>query len=109
LNCPRLKEWLEERYDLEGMKRLAKGKLIPEHRYDLWYYTGGITLFLFILQFLTGMLMALYYVPHIDFAHKSIIEIVTKLNMGWFFRSLHHWGRSWPSSFCSSTCSARCC
>ena len=92
MNCPRLKDWLEERYDLEGMKRLAKGKLIPEHRYDLWYYTGGITLFLFILQFVTGMLLALYYVPHIDFAHKSIIEIVTKLNLGWFFRSLHHWG-----------------
>ena len=70
------------------MKRLAKGKLVPEHRYDLWYYTGGITLFLFIVQFMTGMLMALYYVPHIDFAYKSIIEIVTKLNMGWFFRSL---------------------
>ena len=92
MNFPRLKDWLEERYDLEGVKRLAKGKLIPEHRYDLLYYTGGITLFLFIVQFLTGMLMALYYVPHIDFAHKSIIEIVTKLNMGWFFRSCHHWG-----------------
>jgi cytochrome b6 len=92
LNCPRLKDWLDERYDWEGIKKLAKSKLIPEHRYDLWYYTGGITLFLFILQFMTGMLMALYYVPHIDFAHKSIIEIVTKLNMGWFFRSLHHWG-----------------
>jgi cytochrome b6 len=92
LNCPRLKDWLDERYDWEGIKKLAKSKLIPEHRYDLWYYTGGITLFLFILQFITGMLMALYYVPHIDFAHKSIIEIVTKLNMGWFFRSLHHWG-----------------
>ena len=92
MNCPRLKDWLDERYDLEGVKRLAKGKLVPEHRYDLWYYTGGITLFLFILQFMTGMLMALYYVPHIDFAHKSIIEIVTKLNMGWFFRSCHHWG-----------------
>ena len=74
------------------MKKLAKDKLVPEHRYDLWYYTGGITLFLFIVQFMTGMLMALYYVPHIDFAYKSIIEIVTKLNMGWFFRSLHHWG-----------------
>ena len=92
MNCPRLKDWLEERYDWEGMKRFAKGKLIPEHRYDLWYYTGGITLFLFILQFLTGMLLAFYYIPHIDFAHKSIIEIVTKLNLGWFFRSLHHWG-----------------
>jgi cytochrome b6 len=92
LNCPRLKDWLDERYDREAIKKLAKSKLIPEHRYDLWYYTGGITLFLFILQFMSGMLMALYYVPHIDFAHKSIIEIVTKLNMGWFFRSLHHWG-----------------
>ena len=92
MNYPRLKDWLEERYDLEAMKRLAKEKLVPEHRYDLWYYTGGITLFLFIVQFMTGMLMALYYVPHIDFAYKSIIEIVTKLNMGWFFRSLHHWG-----------------
>jgi cytochrome b6 len=92
LNCPRLKDWLEERYDLEGIKGLAKGKTVPEHRWDLWYYTGGITLFLFILQILTGMLMALYYVPHVNFAYESIIEIVTKLNMGWFFRSLHHWG-----------------
>jgi cytochrome b6 len=92
LNCPRLKVWLEERYDLSGLKGLAKDKLVPEHRYDLFYYTGGITLFLFILQFLTGMLLALYYVPHIDFAYKSIVEIVTKLNMGWFFRAFHHWG-----------------
>jgi cytochrome b6 len=92
LNCPRLKVWLEERYDLSGLKGLAKDKLVPEHRYDLFYYTGGITLFLFILQFVTGMLLALYYVPHIDFAYKSIVEIVTKLNMGWFFRAFHHWG-----------------
>jgi cytochrome b6 len=92
LNCPRLKNWLDERYDRKEIARLAKSKLVPEHRHDLWYYTGGITLFLFILQFLTGMLMAFYYVPHVDFAYKSIIDIVTKLNMGWFFRSLHHWG-----------------
>jgi cytochrome b6 len=92
LNCPRLKDWLEERYDWGGVKRLAKSKLIPEHRYDLWYYTGGITLFLFILQFVTGMLLAFYYIPHVDFAHESIVEIVTKLNLGWFFRSCHHWG-----------------
>lgn len=92
MNCPRLKNWFEERYDWGGVAKLAREKLVPEHRYDLWYYTGGITMFLFILQFVTGMLLALYYVPHIDFAYKSIIEIVTKLNMGWFFRSFHHWG-----------------
>lgn len=92
MNCPRLKAWFAERYDWQGLTRLARGKRVPEHRYDLLYYTGGVTLFLFLVQFLTGMLLALYYVPHVDFAHKSIIEIVTKLNLGWLFRSLHHWG-----------------
>ncbi|MBM4314208.1 MAG: cytochrome bc complex cytochrome b subunit [Deltaproteobacteria bacterium] len=99
MNCPRLKDWLDERYDWDAIKKLAKSKLVPEHRYDLWYYTGGITFFLFIIQFVSGMLMALYYVPHVDFAHKSIIEIVTKLNMGWFFRSLHHWGAQLAIAF----------
>ena len=49
-------------------------------------------MFLFILQFITGMVLSFYYIPYFEQAHKSIIEIVTKLNMGWFFRSLHHWG-----------------
>ncbi|MBN1663875.1 MAG: cytochrome bc complex cytochrome b subunit [Deltaproteobacteria bacterium] len=92
MSYPRLKNWLDERYDLTDVKKFAKSKLIPEHRYDLLYYTGGITLFLFVLQFITGMLLAMYYVPHIDHAYESIIEIVTKINLGWFFRSLHHWG-----------------
>lgn len=74
------------------MRKLAAKKLVPRHRYDLLYYTGGITLFLFMVQFITGMVLAFYYVPHVDYAHKSIVDIVTKLHMGWFFRSVHHWG-----------------
>jgi cytochrome b6 len=92
LNCQRLKNWVEERYDVEGIKDFAKKKLVPTHQYEIWYYTGGITLFLFVIQFITGMILSFYYVPHPEHAYKSIIEIVTKLNLGWFFRSLHHWG-----------------
>jgi len=54
--------------------------------------TGGIALFLFIIQFITGMVLSFYYIPYFEQAHKSIVDIVTKLNMGWFFRSFHHWG-----------------
>lgn len=92
MNFLRLKDWFSERYDLGDLKKMAGEKLIPVHRYEFLYYTGGITLFLFILQFVTGMILSFYYVPHPEHAHKSIIEIVTKLNMGWFFRSFHHWG-----------------
>jgi quinol-cytochrome oxidoreductase complex cytochrome b subunit len=84
--------WFEERYDTDEIKNFVKSKLVPSHKYECWYFTGGIVLFLFITQFITGMVLALYYVPHADFAHKSIIDIVTKINAGWFFRSLHHWG-----------------
>jgi cytochrome b6 len=85
-------KWLEERYDLSDLKELAKKKHVPAHKHELWYYTGGVALFLIAFQFVTGMILALYYVPYFEQAHKSIIEIVTKLNMGWFFRSVHHWG-----------------
>jgi cytochrome b6 len=86
------KNWFGERYNMGELKKLARSKLIPQHRFSFLYYTGGITLFLFLLQFVTGMLLALYYVPHIDYAYSSIIDIVTKLNAGWFFRAVHHWG-----------------
>ncbi len=89
---PKFKNWFQERYDTNELKKIAKSKLVPRHRYDILYYTGGITLFLFVLQFITGMILAFYYVPHVDYAYESIIEIVTKINMGWFFRSFHHWG-----------------
>ena len=88
----KFRNWLEERYDIHELKKMAKSKLVPRHRYDFLYYTGGITLFLFILQFITGMVLAFYYIPHVNYAYESIIDIVTKINLGWFFRSFHHWG-----------------
>jgi cytochrome b6 len=93
LNSRRLRGWIDERLGGAGeFGALASRKLVPVHSLDIWYYTGGIILFLFAVQFLTGMALAFYYVPSPQAAHESVIEIVTKLNMGWFFRSLHHWG-----------------
>jgi len=92
LNCRRLKDWVGERYDIEALGAFLRAKTVPSHRLDVWYFAGGLTLFLFVLQFITGMALAFYYIPDAEHAHKSIIDIVTKLNMGWFFRSLHHWG-----------------
>jgi cytochrome b6 len=92
LNRPRLRSWFLERYDVDGIKDLFRKKTVPAHRYEIAYYTGGTALFLFAIQFITGMVLSLYYIPYVEHAHGSIIEIVTKLNMGWFFRSLHHWG-----------------
>jgi cytochrome b6 len=92
LSCQRLKQWIDDRYDFEWVREIVKHKVVPVHKYEVFYYTGGLALFLFTVQFLTGMILSFYYIPYFEHANKSIIEIVTKLNMGWFFRSLHHWG-----------------
>jgi cytochrome b6 len=91
LNCRRLRDWVDERYNLGGLQRFASQKFVPSHRYEFLYYTGGIVLFLFAVQFVTGFALAFYYIPYYEHANKSIIDVVTKINLGWFFRSLHHW------------------
>jgi quinol-cytochrome oxidoreductase complex cytochrome b subunit len=77
---------------LAPLRELAGQKYVPAHKHEIWYYMGGIVLFLFVMQFISGMALAFYYVPYFEQANKSVIDIATKLNMGWFFRSFHHWG-----------------
>lgn len=92
LRYQKLKNWILERYDIGAAKNLIRKKYVPSHNYEIFYYSGGIVLFLFFLQFLSGFALALYYVPHPEYANKNIVDIVSKLNFGWLFRSLHHWG-----------------
>jgi cytochrome b6 len=57
----------------------------------MWYYFGGITLFLFVIQVLTGILLLLYYRPTTAEAYESVQFIVTRVKFGWLVRSVHSW------------------
>ena len=52
--------WFELRIGLSDLQKLAKKKEIPVHRHTIWYYLGGMTLFLFSVQVATGILLLLY-------------------------------------------------
>ena len=56
------------------------------------YYLGGITLFLFGVQVVTGTLLALYYQPTPEAAYDSVKYITSVVDFGWLIRSVHHWG-----------------
>ncbi|NIM59531.1 MAG: cytochrome bc complex cytochrome b subunit, partial [Candidatus Aminicenantes bacterium] len=83
--------YLDSRFMLSGLMQFAKKKKVPEHKYSFWYYFGGICLFLFILQVLTGILLLLYYTPSVDSAHESIHFIMSQVKFGWLMRSVHSW------------------
>ena len=83
--------YLDTRFKLSGLIQFAKKKKVPEHKHSFWYYFGGICLFLFILQVLTGILLLLYYTPSVNSAHESIQFIMSQVKFGWLMRSVHSW------------------
>jgi cytochrome b6 len=82
---------MEERLGLAGLKEFAAHKVVPLHKATAWYYFGGITLFLFTIQVLTGVLLLLYYRPATTEAYESVQFIVTRVQFGWLVRSIHSW------------------
>jgi cytochrome b6 len=83
--------YLEPRFKLSAIQNFASKKKVPEHRRSFWYFFGGICLFLFIIQVLTGLLLLLYYTPSVDAAHESIQFIMSQVKFGWLVRSVHSW------------------
>jgi quinol-cytochrome oxidoreductase complex cytochrome b subunit len=83
--------WLDERIGLSDFAQLAKKKEVPLHRHTFWYYFGGMTLFLFMIQVTTGILLLLYYRPSAGEAFESIQFIMTEVQFGWLVRSIHAW------------------
>ncbi|QQS47789.1 MAG: cytochrome bc complex cytochrome b subunit [Acidobacteriota bacterium] len=86
-----LKQWLDDRLGLTELMHLAKKKEVPVHRHEIWYYFGGMTLFLFAVQVATGILLLLYYRPSAENAFESVQFIMTEVQFGWLIRSIHSW------------------
>ena len=86
-----LYEWLDDRLGLAAMGALAMKKDVPVHRHTIWYYLGGMTLFLFVVQIATGILLLFYYRPSSDEAYESVQFLMAEVEFGWLVRSIHHW------------------
>ncbi len=87
----RIRRWIEERLGLEGLGGFLAKKSVPLHRHSMWYYLGGMTLFLFLIQVVTGVLLLLYYKPTAESAYESVRYIMAEVRFGWLIRSLHSW------------------
>src|SRR4026208_244651 len=84
-------DWLDERVDLSGIRHFIAEKGVPIHTQEVWYYLGGMTMFLFALQVFTGILLLLYYRPSSAEADRSARFIVTQVQFGWLIRNVHSW------------------
>jgi quinol-cytochrome oxidoreductase complex cytochrome b subunit len=82
--------WLDERLGLTAIYDLVLDRKVP--KVNWWFTLGSATLFLFVLQGVTGIFLAVYYVPSPDSAYDSIQYIMNGVTFGWLMRGIHHWG-----------------
>ncbi len=89
----RLYDWLDSRLNLKPIERTLLDEPIPGGASWISVF-GSATLFLFVLQAVTGMCLAIYYAPTPDHAYDSVQYIEREVTFGAFVRGLHHWGAS---------------
>ncbi len=83
-------EFCDERLGLSSLVEAVRHKTVPQHAHSFWYYWGGLTLFFFLVQFVTGILLLIYYRPGPE-AYDSVRRITYDVDFGWLVRSAHSW------------------
>jgi quinol-cytochrome oxidoreductase complex cytochrome b subunit len=85
-------DWVDERLKIKALVRAFLDRPIPAN--VGWLHTlGSATLFLLVVQIVTGIALALFYVPAADHAYQSV-QYIDSLPFGAFVRSVHHWSAS---------------
>ena len=84
--------WARDRIGWEDFAHFAAKKTVPIHRLTVFYYLGGMALFLFLVQVVTGILLLLYYRPSASEAFESVQYVMAEVPFGWLIRSIHAWG-----------------
>ena len=85
--------WLEERSGLVGGLKYFLFRKVPKE--TNWFHTlGSATLTAFIVQAVTGVILAMYYKPDPNGAYESVQHIKDDVTLGWLVRGMHRWGAS---------------
>src|SRR5580704_11269457 len=85
-------EWFDKRLQLAGGIKEAMEHPIPRSSASWWYVFGSAALTVFAVQLVTGILLALAYVPSAAEAWNSLQALNHDVTLGWFIRALHGWG-----------------
>jgi len=84
--------WLDQRLHITDLFRSTAGHHVPASSGSWWYVFGSATLLCFVLQIITGTLLACVYVPSTNEAWTSLQYLNHTQYLGWYLRALHNWG-----------------
>lgn len=86
--------WLDVRLPIVRLASDAFVDFPTPRNLNYWYTFGGILAVCLMVQIVTGIVLAMHYVPNIDYAFASVQRIDRDVNFGWLIRSIHAVGAS---------------
>jgi ubiquinol-cytochrome c reductase cytochrome b subunit len=86
-------DWLDRRVDLRAARRALLDREVPD-RLTWWHTLGSATLAVFVVQMVTGIVLATFYSPSPDHAYNSIEYVQRNVASGSVLRGIHHWSAS---------------
>jgi ubiquinol-cytochrome c reductase cytochrome b subunit len=84
--------WFDSRLQIAAPIREAAEHPIPRNTSSWFYVFGSAAMTVLILQIVTGILLALVYVPSGAEAWGSLQALNHSITLGWFIRAIHGWG-----------------
>jgi ubiquinol-cytochrome c reductase cytochrome b subunit len=84
--------WFDQRLQLAAPIRETAEHAVPRSTASWFYVFGSAALVVFLLQLVTGILLALVYVPSAADAWSSLQSLNHDVTLGWFIRAMHGWG-----------------
>jgi len=85
-------EWLDARLQLGATIRETAEHPVPRETASWFYVFGSAAFVVFMLQIVTGIMLAFIYVPSAGEAWNSLQTLNHNVSLGWFIRALHGWG-----------------
>lgn len=90
--------WVDERLHVSKLFESTAGHHIPRNASSWFYVFGSATLLCFIIQVLTGICLALVYVPSASEAYSTLEYLTYQQDLGWFLRAMHNHGSNFMVS-----------
>jgi ubiquinol-cytochrome c reductase cytochrome b subunit len=89
---PQIGDWLDARLQLAASLRETAEHPVPRETASWFYVFGSAALVVFVMQIITGTLLAVIYVPSAGEAWNSLQTLNHSIAFGWYLRALHGWG-----------------
>ena len=89
-----LVDWTDERFPLTKLWNEHLAKYYAPKNFNFWYYFGSLALLVLVIQFVSGIWLAMSYKPSAAEAFSSVEYIMRDVPAGWFIRYLHSVGAS---------------